>query len=1249
MHVSVAPLSDDRSGALISWLPPATGPRPTSRQSRANLSTVLSSPLLPSVPIGYLLEYRRLSSAQDWQQLANLDAWQTSYEANDLVPGEAYEFRLTSKSTAGPVSSSLERLSSTASLGLARQSSWGRASTSRLHRQDSASVLSQVVFSKPALSMPFKVPAFTMRPPNLSGVLRLCSSKRPLATPAVELSWTPPREPLSGYIIDLYDLSDTSQGWCTVARVSARELDAHLPQFLISGLTSGQSYRFRVTAYRDDLIGRPLESTSTFRVPLLSLEQRLAAEEGTHYSLPPPSGPLDIVRMPTGAYRLHWHSASLSRPDWMHLLEDTLEYVIEQRLPGRRMWMELARTSNLTHLIWLDQTCQLRIRTGLSDRGVDIPGLRYNLIASTAALMSDWIRVDEPTDEEYDEELLGLNRETESMHTDSLAPLQRAESGSNSHLSNLLPDSLRVLHTSTNSVLLSWKPVPKAQSDRVLGNLLLEKRLIGTGTDIWEPVAQLPSMASVVSYEVTGLHPGVSYDFRLVAVDKLAKDKRSSRVLCLPGPVTMLGVMEPGLTSGTSRAGFLPPPRRLTARIPDHTDGDEIHFSWIAPELIGSDQKAATARPPFAQLRYRLEARASEASQLDWIVLAKSISSTTYQLRPIDLEELVNTSTLTAGQVSSVIRSGHEEPGSSGRRIRRTVSLEEIRRRHWFFRVIAISDGIESIPAMLPEPLALVPLHRRKAIRFLHLDNQRMINCALGQTLVVTIELEGEPVPHVTWHLNHQELYEDDEAQLKGRLLDYSISRLGENAFELCVDRIKAHHAGQLECRASNVYETQSVVWQLNVLAAARFRHYDLSASGSREFTVLRGDSWSIRLPLELPTAMIGLGRNWITSVWLERLTDSETAAGRRLRRCLDRPALVPRAHLEVVGGGRWVKMELDAVSLADQGSYRLWVENQAGQDCIDLELRIEDRPQVRLPPPTVVPHGPGTLEVRWSAASRHHLLPDSSDLLQNIPFTGYRVEYRREPTAGAKRAAGDELDDEASWQLLGTTSVDATSIPVGSLMQPDVDYRFRVRLENWHGLGPASWPSEPARLLTPGQLETVEPGAWLRRLSNEAFDSRYTIQEELASTENARLLRVREKATGRLWLSKVVEMDQADRFLGPRTTNALAHRLLQGPRMSPEDAEMEHAMFGTSVTTSGQHLSHRISEQNSRWFEESEKRRQRVERELLLLASLEHQSLSKLHEAYAEAKRIIWILEEGSGASFSDNPNRPQTSQIWL
>ncbi|KAF8564968.1 hypothetical protein P879_07292, partial [Paragonimus westermani] len=1135
LRLRATPLGAERTGALLTWLPPALAAR---EDLLAPASASQASRVYTTPPAAYRLEYQAISDLSPrestaWKHLADLESWQTRFEAVDLEPGKQYLFRI---------------------MSVGRTSEGWTPSTSQSRRGLRSAYTTPPVLSEPVQSAPFEVPAAKIPLLHLAGELVVEPVTRPTRTASVSLKWQPSTEPLSGYAVDLFNL-DVPTGWRTVTRIPAADVQAPFSGVTITGLTPGQSYRFRVLPYRDDVYGQPLQSSQLYTAPksVDAVNEDLILRD--RIQVPPPQGPLHLVRLSSDMCRLSWASPRLPiglEVSHRQRLEDEMEYVIEQRLPHRRMWYEVGRTRSQHYLVPLDTTSQFRVRTVLTETPEYTTKQKYAL--SYDGLQSDWVTV-EPK-EDLEEEYVPISGRPTMKRRLSKMDVEV-------ELGRIVPDRFVATHVGRASTLLEWK-LPDLK-EPTYGWLLLEKRTIDDREfGIWEPVAQIPW--STTSYELVGLRPGTKYEFRLVGWDDQT-GTRSSKIAYLPAPITTKGAS--GIPE-TSRPSWLASPRRFRARVQTDVGEEGIQFDWLSPEVAQAIQ---------SRIRYKLQARAisSTGSLLtDWLTVTSDLVGTSYFVPRIKLDELTSKADLVEQQ--EVIRGIKRRP----------VSSMDLDKQQWQFRIIATRDDVESTPAIIDEAITLISPTKRMPIRFLNVKDDRIIYSILGQQLIITVEIEGEPAPSVTWYLNHIQL--DDRISS-----NYRVGQVGAGVFELVIDRVQREHAGLLECRAWNAYETASVTWEVFVSTVPRFSRFGWSMV-PREFELKHGDQWQFRIPLEDFDYV--QGHEWITKVWLERLTSMPALT--------DAVPLESRVQLRLTEGYRWVELVVDSISLADAGLYRLWIQNQAGRDYIDLRLRVADKPHIRPDKPRVRPHGPGTLVIDWD-------IPVSTSRLESeIKYTGYRIEYCRE-------APG------ASWTVLGTTPADTTRLLVRSPLEPGVTYRFRVSLENWHGCGPASEPSEPARLPTYGVTDVFDATDDAFRFSDAPFDSRYSIISELARTKHAGLYRVLEKSTGTQWLGKVVDTVSGQAIRS--SASAMDYRY-EGERTDGLLPRSLSAMDGEILTA--RRPSSRLSEISQASLTGSaDLRRKRAEQELKLLSRIQHEGLAKFHEAYQDARRTISIVED--------------------
>ncbi|KAL3321176.1 hypothetical protein Ciccas_000133 [Cichlidogyrus casuarinus] len=128
-----------------------------------------------------------------------------------------------------------------------------------------------------------------------------------------------------------------------------------------------------------------------------------------------------------------------------------------------------------------------------------------------------------------------------------------------------------------------------------------------------------------------------------------------------------------------------------------------------------------------------------------------------------------------------------------------------------------------------------------------------------------------------------------------------------------------------------------------------------------------------------------------------------------------------------------------------------------------------------------------------------------------------------------------------------------------------------------------------------------------------------------LNRTPHTRLYRVKERDTGRLRLLKMLKTDETieDEFdLQQRRASWLPHLR---PR-SIRDYRIENSSGLVSP------LLGRRSRPSSAISASADRRIKAAERELRLLASIEHENMIKLHEVYEEARRLLWVTDDIPG-----------------
>lgn len=486
-----------------------------------------------------------------------------------------------------------------------------------------------------------------MPPPSLSGLLDVSAARG-----GVQLSWEPPREPPSGYIIELSSLDDRRHLWREISRIPSLDRGVPISSFLIRHLDADKSYKFRVIPYQDDVYGRPVESLRPFRPP--SMDEYDLYTYQRPIAVPPPRGPVTIEELPSGQFRLGWRPPTI---DSKSPLPGPISYVIEQRIPGRRQWIEISRTPNLSCTLDVDTTSQFRVRTLVSGLANNLRGTEY-LIGSDDGPQSDWIR--------FEDQIIEPTRTEILKRTIRSTPTTPAEVP--------IPKRLYTSHVGPSSVLLEWD-YPKLP-DHPTGYLYLEQRLIPDSKKdivqpLWEPIARIPISRLKTSYEVTNLLPGRSYLFRLI--DKYGGIGSSlvQREITLLEPIRTRGG-ELGGSSLPKGMEYLMMPRSFSTTFNSAPLGG-LRFTWLPPESLESYT---------GKIRYRIEGRSMYDKTDAWRLVAKDIKGNEYTLISTDLEKFIG-------------------PQRSREDIRRSVSTD------WHFRIIATADGVDSHPKLLSTPVSI--------------------------------------------------------------------------------------------------------------------------------------------------------------------------------------------------------------------------------------------------------------------------------------------------------------------------------------------------------------------------------------------------------------------------------------------------------------------------------------------------------------------------------------------------------------
>lgn len=368
------------------------------------------------------------------------------------------------------------------------------------------------------------------------------------------------------------------------------------------------------------------------------------------------------------------------------------------------------------------------------------------------------------------------------------------------------------------------------------------------------------------------------------------------------------------------------------------------------------------------------------------------------------------------------------------------------------------------------------------------------------------------------------------------------------------------------------------------ILAPARFSR-TVFLAGQSEHRIVSGGNLNVRLPLDIPYHMLDQTRS-VYRAWLECIWRPHRGSPDLKNLCTER-----RATVRVSECGRWLTLDLSDVRIQDEGLYRIWIENESGRDYFDIRIHVDDKPWAKLLPPNVFPKGRSQILLTWRP-------PHSSE--DTVTSTGYRIEYISDADANT----------EDNWHLLGTTSIEQTEVVIGSQLKTGLRYRFRVRLQNLLGLGPASEPSgfigleermeveekvDETRLLSRflGSREPI-------RFSGRKFEDRYDIIEELAGGRHAHIYRIRDRETNEQRIAKIMDLGDVPSLPASRSYTSLSD-------------------FRTTVYTPTTRIRRNAEDE----------RRLRAERELRLLASTHHKNIADLRDVFVESQRLIWVIDD--------------------
>ncbi|XP_034651180.1 LOW QUALITY PROTEIN: muscle M-line assembly protein unc-89-like [Drosophila subobscura] len=211
--------------------------------------------------------------------------------------------------------------------------------------------------------------------------------------------------------------------------------------------------------------------------------------------------------------------------------------------------------------------------------------------------------------------------------------------------------------------------------------------------------------------------------------------------------------------------------------------------------------------------------------------------------------------------------------------------------------------------------------------------------------------------------------------------------------------------------------------------------------------------------------------------------------------------AIVEGSNVTIRTSAQQSTLYITDISADDSGKYTVEIMNDYGVEAAAASVAVEGPPE----PPSGQPSvslGPDRMAVAWCGP------PYDGGCM----ITGFIIEMQSCDPADCDKANGD-----AEWQQVARV-VDTLAYTVKDL-QPQVQYRFRVRAENIHGRSAPSQPSELVQMSssqhetrTTTDTSTVDYGQAVSVQSGGDFKARFEIIEELGKGRFGIVYKVQER-----------------------------------------------------------------------------------------------------------------------------------------
>ncbi|OCT62237.1 myosin light chain kinase, smooth muscle [Xenopus laevis] len=216
-------------------------------------------------------------------------------------------------------------------------------------------------------------------------------------------------------------------------------------------------------------------------------------------------------------------------------------------------------------------------------------------------------------------------------------------------------------------------------------------------------------------------------------------------------------------------------------------------------------------------------------------------------------------------------------------------------------------------------------------------------------------------------------------------------------------------------------------------------------------------------------------------------------------------------------------RLVIDQVCEDDSGCYTLYVQDRTGSTQHHISLTVVEHPSPPSGKPLVSAMQPNLLTLSWSGPCY-----DGGSAVLN-----YWVEMK--------------CTEEDGWKLLTDSCVN-TSYRVEKGLEPEGQYRFRVRAANAHGVSDPGEESDIVTMPCVGDEETeCEESNGYTKISintTESFNDFYIQLEKLGMGKFGQVYKLKEKSTGKIYAGKFSKARTQKEMEGARAEVELMNKL---------------------------------------------------------------------------------------------------------